>query len=427
MKCSTSQRDFSTDCEDRGIINWISSENTFDQLRKERTTICAMVPAVAPSIRVEDLATIAILRRAQQSGHSPFVLINGLAARLPRPATRYDDGKPRSEEDMYANAEKIEKQLSTVLNADSGYSTVMFTNTADHDRYPRFIVDFLRRVGRQVKLQEMMQLKVLSNFDGMTYTDLSMMVLTAAEISGRFRRYGTAFIGPAKSVPAMQDGLAMVDPRDCDGYHCLAHINPPFQYDGAGNEVNRAPVWISPDMTTPFDFYQFWRQRPDSELEACLYLYTDFPHGEILDILRARNEEPEEFPGQDELAKNVTRIVHGHKTGDAVACAAGLMFYGTWDDIDDEDVVTALPHLPHYQVSTERVAAGAVLFREVLHTLGLCPSVTAARQLIEQGGAYIGRHRITDVDCKLSQKYLISESYIMVRAGKKRHALVQLV
>jgi tyrosyl-tRNA synthetase len=184
-------------------------------------------------------------------------------------------------------------------------------------------------------------------------------------------------------------------------------------------------VWLSAERTSPYEFYQYWIRVADEDAGRCLRFLTELSHDEILSLDQARQDAPEKKDSQRRLAEEVTRLVHGETGLQAAQRATEVLYGAEISDLSDAQFSQIFRDVPSCELSRGRLVPPGILLVDALVESKLCASKSEARRTIQQGGAYINNRREESVDRLLTEDDLASETTIVLRAGKKKYALLR--
>jgi tyrosyl-tRNA synthetase len=206
----------------------------------------------------------------------------------------------------------------------------------------------------------------------------------------------------------------------------LYGITTPLLTKSDGSKMGKTEagaLWLSPERTSPYQFYQYWINIDDADAGKCLRYFTDLSREEIESLDQARSQNPERRDSQRRLAEEITRLVHGD-AGLNKACRATDIFFGAEiSALNDLELGEIFPDVPSQQLSRATLAAGLTVV-DALVSAGLAKSKGEARRTVEQGGAYINNRRIETIDRQLTESDLASETIMVLRSGKKKYALL---
>ncbi|MET9664426.1 tyrosine--tRNA ligase [Streptomyces sp. NPDC006475] len=409
----------------RGLIALSTDE---DALRKAFadgpvTFYCGFDPT-APSLHLGNLVQILTMRRIQLAGNRPLGLVGGATGLI-------GDPKPNSERTLNAPevvagwVDRLRAQIERFLDFDGPYAATMVNNLDWTSGLSA--IDFLRDVGKYFRVNKMIAKEAVArrlNSDaGISYTEFSYQILQGMDFLELNRRYGcTLQTGGSDqwgNLTAGTDLIHRVEPQAV--VHALA---TPLITKADGTKFGKTEsgtVWLDPERTTPYAFYQFWLNADDRDVSTFLRIFSFRSHEEIEELEKLTEERPQARAAQRALAEELTTLVHGADECAAVVNASKALFgQGDLSELDEPTLRAALSELPHARVAA--LAPVVDLFAEV----GLVPSKSAARRTVKEGGAYVNNAKVTAEDAVPGQEDLLHGRWLVLRRGKKNLAAVEV-
>ncbi|MEU3921397.1 tyrosine--tRNA ligase [Streptomyces sp. NPDC002659] len=409
----------------RGLIALSTDE---DALRKAFadgpvTFYCGFDPT-APSLHLGNLVQILTMRRIQLAGNRPLGLVGGATGLI-------GDPKPNSERTLNAPevvagwVERLRGQIERFLDFEGPHAATMVNNldwTAGLSA-----IDFLRDVGKYFRVNKMIAKEAVArrlNSDaGISYTEFSYQILQGMDFLELNRRYGcTLQTGGSDqwgNLTAGTDLIHRVEPEA--EVHALA---TPLITKADGTKFGKTEtgtVWLDPERTTPYAFYQFWLNADDRDVSKFLRIFSFRSREEIEELEALTAERPQARAAQRALAEELTTLVHGADECAAVVNASKALFgQGELTGLDEPTLRAALSELPHAQVA--ELAPVVDLFAEV----GLVASKSAARRTVKEGGAYVNNVKVAAEDAVPAREDLLHGRWLVLRRGKKNLAAVEV-
>ncbi|MCM2391561.1 tyrosine--tRNA ligase [Streptomyces albipurpureus] len=409
----------------RGLIALSTDE---DALRKAFadgpvTFYCGFDPT-APSLHLGNLVQILTMRRIQLAGNRPLGLVGGATGLI-------GDPKPNSERTLNAPetvalwVERLRGQVERFLDFEGPYAATMVNNLDWTSGLSA--IDFLRDVGKYFRVNKMIAKEAVArrlNSDaGISYTEFSYQILQGMDYLELYRRHGcTLQTGGSDqwgNLTAGTDLIHRVEPEA--GVHALA---TPLITKADGTKFGKTEsgtIWLDPERTTPYAFYQFWLNADDRDVSKFLRIFSFRSREEIEELERLTEERPQARAAQRSLAEELTTLVHGADQCAAVMNASKALFgQSELADLDEPTLRAALSELPHAKVS--ELAPVVDLFTAV----GLAASKSAARRTVKEGGAYVNNVKVTAEDAVPETAELLHGRWLVLRRGKKNLAAVEL-
>ncbi len=372
--------------------------------------------ATAPSLHIGNLLQVLKLRILQQTGHKPIALIGGGTTKVGDPSGKDDMRKLISEQDIAHNVARIRDVLKRFLTFGDGPTDAMLVDNAEWlDRLE--YIPFLRDYGRHFSVNRMLSFDSvklrLDREHPLSFLEFNYMILQAYDFLELSRRYDCVLqMGGSDQWGNIVNGVELgrrVDNRTLFG------LTSPLLTTSSGAKMGKTAqgaVWLSADMLSPYDYWQYWRNTEDADVGKFMRLFTDLPLDEIARIEALEGAEINE--AKKLLATEATRMAHGDEAASAAAETARRTF--------EEGASGAA--LPTIEVPEADLAAGVPLFA-LLTRVGLTPSNSEARRLIKGQGARLNDNVVADEKYNVSLEDLNSEGMLKLSAGKKRHALVR--
>jgi tyrosyl-tRNA synthetase len=372
----------------------------------------------APSLHVGSLVSIMLLRRLQQAGHKPIVLMGGGTSRIGDPSGRDEARKLLTDEEIAANMAGIRQVFARFLAFGDGPTDALMVDNADWLDVLAYI-PFLRDYGRLFSVNRMLTFESvklrLDRQQPLSFLEFNYMVLQAYDFLELARRRGCLLqMGGSDQWGNIVCGVELarrIDSRQLFG------LTTPLITTAAGAKMGKTAagaVWLSPELLSPYEYWQFWRNTEDADVGRFLRLFTELP---LAEIERLERLEGSAINGAKVvLADEATRLAHSEEARAAAAETAWRTFAegGVGED------------LPTIEIARAELAAGVPAF-DLFRRAGLAASNGEARRLIKGGGARINDYMIADEIQQVTVADLSADGLIKLSAGKKRHALVRAV
>ncbi|VTR78486.1 tyrosine--tRNA ligase [Cellulomonas hominis] len=386
------------------------------------TLYCGFDPT-APSLHIGNLVQILTVRRLQDAGHRPVALVGGATGLIGDPKMAGE--RTLNEPGVVAGwVERIRRQIAPLLRFD-GENAATLVNNLDWTA-PMSAIDFLRDVGKHYRLGTMLAkdtvARRLSSDQGISFTEFSYQILQGMDYLELFRRHGvTLQTGGSDQWGNLLSGVELV--RKVEGAAVHALTTPLItKADGTKfGKTESGTVWLDPELTSPYAFYQFWLNADDADVVRYLKVFTFRTPEQIGELEQAVAERPAAREAQRALAYDVTSLVHGVDATEKVIAASRALFGG--GDLAELDAATlgaAVAELP-----TAEVAVGDPVV-DVLAATGLVTSKGAARRAIAEGGASVNNRKVTDDSAVVEAGDLLHGRWLVLRRGKRTLAVAQV-
>ncbi|MFC7343435.1 tyrosine--tRNA ligase [Saccharopolyspora griseoalba] len=412
----------------RGLI---AQSTDLDALRRDLDsgplTLYAGFDPTAPSLHAGHLVPMLMLRRFQRAGHRPVVLAGGATGLIGDPRD-VGERNLHDAETVELWTEKIRAQLSTFVDFDDSPTGAIAENnarwTADMP-----VTTYLRDIGKHFSINTMLSRETVKRrleTDGISYTEFSYMLLQANDYVELNRRYGTKLqIGGSDQWGNIVAGVDLVRKQEGAVAHALTL---PLVTDSEGRKFGKSTgggnVWLDPELTTPYAWYQYFVNTADADVSNYLRLFTFLDREEIEELERTTAERPQLRAGQKRLAEELTTLVHGaDETRKVIEASQALFGRGELAELDEATLDAAMAAVPTAEV---RLSDGPSAVDLLVET-GLVNGKGAARRTIKEGGAYVNNCKIADEEWVPADEDLLHGRWLVVRRGKRHTAGVEVL
>ncbi|MEU6764183.1 tyrosine--tRNA ligase [Streptomyces sp. NPDC046853] len=409
----------------RGLFALSTDE---DALRKALadgpvTFYCGFDPTAA-SLHVGHLVQVLTVRRLQQAGHRPLALVGGATGQIgdPRPTAERTLNDPETVANWVA---RLRSQIEPFLSFE-GENAALMVNNLDWTA-GMSAIEFLRDIGKHFRVNKMLTkdsvARRLESQEGISYTEFSYQLLQGMDFLELYRRYGCALqTGGSDQWGNLTAGIDLIHRLEPDA--TVHAVGTPLMVKADGTKFGKSEggaVWLDPEMTTPYAFYQFWLNVDDRDVSTYMRILSFKSREELEEIEKLTEERPQARAAQRALAEELTTLVHGADQCAAVIAASKALFgQGELGDLDEATLGAALSELPRVQVSE----LGPVV--DLLAEVGLVASKSAARRTVKEGGAYVNNAKVASEDAVPSREDLLHGRWLVLRRGKKNLAAVEV-
>lgn len=415
-----------------GLLAQVSSEEdlTAHLASGSRTVYCGFDPS-ADSLHVGNLVPLLALRRFQLAGHRPVLLVGGATGMIGDPGGRTSERELKPVEQVRAFVDKIREQASAFLDFDDSPTAAIVVDNAEWTE-KLSAIDYLRDIGKHFSVNAMIQKETVrrrleDESSGISYTEFSYSILQSYDFVVLHRRYDcTIQIGGSDQWGNITAGMDLI--RRMEGAQAFALTYPLITTaDGVklGKSMGNA-VWLDSSKTSPYSFYQYWRNCHDDDVIRYLRIFTFLSEAQIAELEAAHAQDPGARTAHIALGREVTRLVHGDDGVEAAERISEALFRNTLNQLAEADLAQlALDGLP----ATE-VAGDAVDLMTLLVTTGLAVTprgeVTQgqARKLIESNAVSVNGEKVADTGFELTRDAALFNRYHVLQKGKKSHHLV---
>ena len=382
----------------------------------------------APGLHIGNLVLLLTMRRLQLAGHRPIGLVGGATGLIGDPSGKSAERVLNPRDVVAEWVERIRAEVGRFLDFSPGPAGAIAVSNLDWTS-ELSAIDFLRDIGKHFPVNQMLSREVVRarlEQGGISYTEFSYQILQANDFLELHGRYGCALqIGGSDQWGNLVSGVDLIRRVTGEQVHALA---TPLITKPDGTKYGKSEggaIWLSPELMSPYAFYQFWLNRTDAEVPGLLRVFTFRSRPEIEDLERATAERPAARAGQRVLADDVTTLVHGpEETARAVAAGRALFGQGDLRDLDERTLAAALAEVPRTRVpraSLQGAAGGTgqLSVADLMAACGIVGSKSAARRAIAEGGAYLNNAKVPDVETVPAAGDLLHGRYLVLRRGKR--------
>jgi tyrosyl-tRNA synthetase len=405
--------DFLSSLSERGFIHQITDAAGLDE-RAQSSVISAYIgfDATADSLHIGSLVQIMLLRRLQQAGHRPIVLMGGGTTKVGDPSGRDETRQLLTEDQINANITGIRATFARFLDFGAGPSGAVMANNDDWLKGLQYI-DFLRDVGRHFTINRMLTMDSvklrLEREQPLTFLEFNYMIMQGYDFVELYKRYGcTLQMGGSDQwgniVQGVELGRRMSEAQ-------LYGLTSPLITTSSGAKMGKTAsgaVWLNPNRLSPYDYWQFWRNTEDGDVGRFLRMFTDLP---LTEIVRLENLKDADINAAKEiLATEATRLCHGESHASEAAATATRAFAGG-----------AAEGLPTFTLNS----GDPVPIIDVVIALGMAASKSEARRLIDQGGVRLNDQTVKAATASITEADLDGSGLARLTVGKKRHGIIR--
>ena len=411
----------------RGAINQMTDEEGLRQLTQEKAVslYCGVDPT-GDSMHIGHLIPFMILRRFQLAGHRPVIVIGGATGSIGDPSGRTSERVLQTKEQVQHNVEKLTAQMKRLfLTSQEDQESVRLVNNYDWTK-ELSLLDFLRDYGKHFNLNTMLAKDVVASRleVGISFTEFSYQILQSIDFLQLFRKEDVQLqIGGADQWGNITAGLELI--RKVEGAEARAYgLTIPLMLKSDGTKFGKSAggaVWLDPEKTTPYEFYQFWLNQDDRDVIKYIKYFTFLEKEEIEALEVSVQEEPHKRQAQKRLAEEVTRFVHGEAALQDALKITNALFTGDVQQLNADEIEQGFKNMPTFE--SEKVEQNLATW---LVDLGIEPSRRQSREDIQNGAISINGEKITDLEHVWTPEQSFEGRFVLVRRGKKKYFLVKL-
>ncbi len=417
--------------KERGFIDQVSDERLFELFDEQEVTCYIGFDPSAMSLHVGNLFVMMSLAHIQRCGHHAIALVGGGTGMIGDPSGKSEERVLLGQAELERNAEAIRIQVENLLKPDEqGNGSIAFMNNADWlAKYN--LIEFLRDMGKHFRVSEMLAKESvkrrMESGEGISFTEFSYMLLQSADFLHLFRENNCiAQFGGSDQWGNITAGIDLI--RRATGETAYAATFPLIT-TATGQKLGKTEegaVYLDPELTSPYEFYQYWINTDDRDVVKYLKWFTFLPLSEIDRLAESTEKEPEKREAHRTLAYEVTRFVHGKEQADIAVKTSEVLFGQEISDVSDEMLEAIFRDVPSTEMPWRNLEQGVSIV-DAMVQCGMSKGRSAARRLINGGGMYLNNRRVTDTEFMITRDALASAHIAVLRSGKKNHHLLKFV
>ncbi len=412
----------------RGVL-YAATEGTQEILASKKVVGYIGFDPSAASLHVGSLLPIMTLVHMQRHGHTPIAVLGGGTGLIGDPSGKTQERPLLGKDQIEENIQGIRKQLSKFLDFDAKNNPAILVNNADW-LASISMLDFLRDIGKYFTVNYMLAKESVESRlkGGMSFTEFNYMLLQAYDFLTLYKRYRCVLqMGGSDQWGNITSGIDLI--RRLIRGKAYGLVTPLLQTSSGlkFGKTGSGTVWLDPNLSSPYHFYQFWLNTGDKEVISYLKYFTLLSEAEIEGIADTLARSPEKREAQKILASEITRMVHGEEELAKAERATTALFGREIEDLSAHDVLDIFSDTPSTNLSAAQFDEEGILLSNLVQECGLVSSKGAARRLIKEGGLYVNNRRVTDEYYKLSLDESIDRQFFVLRKGAKKYHLLRVV
>ena len=390
----------------RGLIAQVTNEQEIrDTIDNGKAVFYIGFDCTADSLTAGHFMALTLMKRLQMAGNKPIALIGGGTTMIGDPSGRTDMRKMLTKEDIEHNAACFKRQMENFIEFGEGKALML--NNADWLLNLNY-VELLREVGACFSVNNMLRAECYKQRmeKGLSFLEFNYMIMQSYDFYYLFQHYGCNMeFGGDDQWSNMLGGTELIRRKlGKDANAMTITLLTDSQGKKMGKTAGNA-VWLDPNKTSPYEFYQYWRNVGDADVMKCIRMLTFLPLEQIDEMDTWKDGRINE--AKEILAYELTKMVHGEAEAEKAQAAARALFSGNGDDAN----------MPTTEISTERLTDGAIGSRSRMVTCGLAASNGEARRLVQQGGVFVNEEKVPAADAKITEEQL--KAGVKIRKGKK--------
>ena len=392
------------------------------------------IDPTADSLHIGHLVGVMMLRHLQQCGHKPLALIGGATGMIGDPSMKSAERNLLDAETLAKNIAGIKKQLSKFLDFDSDApNAAKLVNNYDWMKSYSFL-EFIRDIGKHITVNYMMakdsvKKRLNGEGEGMSFTEFSYQLLQGYDYLHLYREENCRLqMGGSDQWGNITTGTELI--RRKDGGEAYALVCPLITKADGGKfgKTESGNVWLDPERTSPYAFYQFWLNVSDADAGRYIRIFTTLTQNEIEALEAEQAEQPHLRPLQKRLAEEITVLVHSREDYEAAVEASSILFgQGTKENLQrlsPEMIASVFEGVPQFTVSRSVLEAGAKVIDLFTEHAAVFPSKGELRKLIAGGGVSLNKEKLSDHEQLIGTGDLLGNRYLLVQKGKKNYFLI---
>jgi len=415
------------DLEWRGLIAQSTDRTALEKELSKSTALYIGFDPTAPSLHVGNLVVLLVLRRFQLAGHKPIPLVGGATGLVGDPSGKNEERSLNDEAVVSEWVAKIRKQLEKVIDFSDQKTGAVMANNLDWTKSITAL-ELLRDIGKHFSVNQMLAKDSVSSrleAGGISYTEFSYQVLQALDYLELYRRLQCKLqLGGSDQWGNIVAGLDLI--RKVEGASAHA-LTIPLLAKSDGSKFGKTAggaVWLDPEMTSPYEFFQYWLNSDDADMPKFLKVFSMKDRAEIEKLIETVETNPGAREAHRELAREVTTLIHGAQAA-TMAESAGKALFGQAElsELDLTTLDAAFAQLPRVEIGKNEPIPSWV---DLLASSGVVDSKSAARRIVKEGGAYLNNQKVLAEDFTPKKEDFLHGKYLLMRKGKRDLAAVIL-
>lgn len=406
------------DLEWRGLINDCTDIKGLEKLLNEKSIAlyCGVDPT-ADSMHIGHLMPFLVLKRFQQAGHKPVVLVGGATGTIGDPSGKAAERQIQSLETVEHNVLCLQNQLKSIFG-----DTVTFVNNYDWT-HQLSILDFLRDFGKSFNVNQMIAKDIVKSRleTGISYTEFTYQILQAMDYNHLYANHNCQLqIGGSDQWGNIVTGLDLIRKKQGHEANCFG-LTLPLITKSDGTKFGKSEsgaIWLDAAKTSPYEMYQFFINTADADAVRFLKVFTFLGAEEILDIQAKFEAAPHERLAQKTLAYEVVKLIHGEDASNQAIRMTQALFSGDVASLSSDEIAVGFKDVPSVDVKAD------IQLIELLVTVGAASSKREAREFITNNGISVNGVKQNDLEFVVEKKNAIDEKFTVIRRGKKKYFLI---
>ena len=426
--------DFIEELKWRGMVHDMMP-GTEECLQQGMTSAYVGIDPTADSLHIGHLVGVMMLRHFQRAGHRPIALVGGATGMIGDPSMKSAERNLLDEDTLWHNQECIQKQLAKFLDFDSDApNAAKLVNNYDWMKDYTFL-NFIRDIGKHITVNYMMakdsvkkRLSADSNV-GMSFTEFSYQLLQGYDFMYLYQHENCKLqMGGSDQWGNITTGTELIR-RELNGEAYALTCPLITKADGGKfGKTETGNVWLAPNYTSPYKFYQFWLNVSDADAAKYIKIFTALSREEISALEQEQAAAPHLRPLQKSLAQEITTMVHSAEDYEMAVEASHILFgqatSETLKKIDEATLLSVFEGVPQFEISRDELAAGIKAVDLCTEKAAVFPSKGEMRKMVQNGGVSINKEKLNEFDATIDAGALLNGKYLLVQRGKKNYFLL---
>ncbi len=418
----------------RGMIHDIMP-GTEEQLEKEMSSAYVGIDPTADSLHIGHLVGVMMLKHFQVAGHRPIVLVGGATGMIGDPSGKSAERNLLDEKTLRHNQDALQQQLAKLLDFDAKTENrAVLVNNYDWMKEYSFL-EFIRDIGKHITVNYMMakdsvKKRISSESQtGMSFTEFSYQLIQGTDFLHLYRTHNCKLqMGGSDQWGNIVTGTELI--RRKEGGEAFALTCPLITKADGGKfgKTESGNVWLDPERTSPYSFYQFWLNVSDTDAEKYIKIFTMLSQDEVAALIEQHKEAPHARALQKKLAEEVTVMVHSREEYEMAVAASQILFgKGTAEQLhalNENTFLSVFEGVPQFKISKAELEAGINIIDLLAEKTEIFPSKGELRRTIKGNGLSINKEKVGNPDLIVDSKFLIGDKYILAQKGKKNYFLI---
>ena len=411
----------------RGLIYQQTDEEGLEKLLSgEKISLYVGVDPTADSMHIGHIVPLLTLRRFQQAGHKPVLLVGGATGMIGDPSGRSTERQLLTKEQIEKNVNGLKKQMERIFEFGDSENSAILVNNYEWISQMN-VIDFLRDYGKLINVNYMLAKDTIASRleSGISFTEFSYTLLQGIDFNYLYDHYNVRLqVGGSDQWGNITTGLEII--RKTHNEEAKAYgITMPLVTKADGTKFGKTAsgaVWLDPEKTSPYEFYQFWINTADADVVKYLKIFTFLSKEEIEALAVSVEEEPHLRKAQKVLAEEMTKLIHGEEALETAKRITDALFSGNLKSLSASEMRDAFKDVPTAEIA--KVDKNIV---DLLVEANISPSKRQAREDVANGAISINGDKVTDVNYIVGSKDRLDDEFTIIRRGKKKYHMVKYV